>query len=184
MQIGYARVSTSSQTLDGQIDALTKAGCDRVFEETASGARTDRPALRQALDMAREGDVIICYRLDRIARSLPHLIEIMDDLNKRGIGFKSLSENLDTTSSGGRLVFHIFGAVANFELDLIRERTKAGLEAARKRGRIGGRPKKLTDVQINSAKDMFAKGVPAAEIAAAFSVSVPTLYRTIPASSR
>jgi DNA invertase Pin-like site-specific DNA recombinase len=184
MQVGYARVSTGGQNLDGQIKALRNAGCERVFEETASGSRADRPVLKQALEFTRPGDVLVCYRLDRIARSLPHLLDVMGDLNKREIGFRSLSEQLNTTTPGGRLVFHVFGAVAQFELDLIRERTRTGLEAARKRGRVGGRPRKMSAEKVAAAKTLLSDGVPSKEVASMLGISVPTLFRWCPASTR
>lgn len=184
MKVGYGRVSTDQQTTQSQQDALEQAGCDRIFIETASGARTDRTVLKEALDFMREGDMFVVVRLDRAARSLSHLISLLNDLDQRGISFHSINENIDTSSAGGRLVFNIFGAIAEFERDLIRERTQAGLAAARKRGRVGGRPKKLDANQIEAAKVMFANGTPAVEIASAFSISVPTLYRTIPAGIR
>jgi DNA invertase Pin-like site-specific DNA recombinase len=141
MLIGYARVSTQEQTLNLQRDALEKAGCNKIFTDTASGAKTERIGLEEALSYVRKGDTLIVWRLDRLGRSLPHLITTMTDLEERGIGFKSLTENIDTTTSGGKLIFHIFGALAEFERNLIRERTQAGLLAARARGRRGGRPK-------------------------------------------
>ena len=141
MLIGYARVSTTEQTLALQNDALTNAGCSRIFTDTASGATTTRPGLMQAMTFAREGDVLVVWRLDRLGRSLKHLIDTITTLNQQGIGFKSLTEQIDTTTSGGKLIFHIFGALAEFERDIIRDRTRAGLQAARARGRIGGRPK-------------------------------------------
>src|ERR671922_1848540 len=143
MLIGYARVSTHDQTLNLQQDALQKAGCNKIFTDTASGAKTERKGLEQALAYIRKGDTLVVWRLDRLGRSLPHLITTMTDLEERGIGFKSLTENIDTTTSGGKLIFHIFGALAEFERNLIKERTQAGLAAARTRGRNGGRPKAL-----------------------------------------
>lgn len=143
MLIGYARVSTVEQILDLQKDALQKAGCDKIFTDTASGAKSDRKGLAEAIDHLREGDVLVVWRLDRLGRTLKQLIELINDLNDRRIGFKSLQENIDTTTSGGKLIFHIFGALAEFEREVIRERTNAGLEAARSRGRHGGRPKGL-----------------------------------------
>jgi DNA invertase Pin-like site-specific DNA recombinase len=144
MLIGYARVSTHEQTLNLQQDALTKAGCSKIFTDAASGAKTERIGLEEALNYVRKGDTLVVWRLDRLGRSLPHLITTMTSLEERGIGFKSLTENIDTTTSGEKLIFHIFGALAEFERNLIRERTQAGLSAARARGRIGGRPKALT----------------------------------------
>jgi DNA invertase Pin-like site-specific DNA recombinase len=140
MKIGYARVSTEEQSLDMQLDALRAAGCDRVFEDRASGAKEDRPGLAQALDFAREGDELVVWRLDRVGRSLPHLVKIIDDMRDRGIGFRSVTENIETQTPDGRLVMHIFASLAEFERDLIRERTRSGLAAARARGRKGGRP--------------------------------------------
>src|SRR5215211_3468619 len=141
MLIGYARVSTTDQTLALQQDALKAAGCEKIFTDTASGSRTDRPGLSEALDFARAGDTLVVWRLDRLGRSLAHLIESIKDLQQGGVQFKSLQEQLDTGTSGGKLVFHVFGALAEFERDLIRERTMAGLTAARARGRRGGRPR-------------------------------------------
>jgi Resolvase, N terminal domain len=134
MLIGYARVSTTDQTLSLQEDALTKAGCDQIYTDTASGASTERPGLQTALSHLRAGDILVVWRLDRLGRSLPHLIETIKGLDKRGIGFQSVTEHIDTTTSGGKLIFHIFGALAEFERDIIRERTQAGLQAARARG--------------------------------------------------
>src|SRR5918911_1532771 len=141
MHIGYARVSTQDQTLDLQLDALKKEGCEKFYTDTASGAKAEREGLEEALNYAREGDILVVWRLDRLGRSLRHLIETITLLNNRKVGFKSITENIDTTTSGGKLVFHIFGALAEFERDIIRERTTAGLNAARARGRLGGRPK-------------------------------------------
>ena len=135
MLIGYARISTQEQTLNLQQDALHNAGCDRIFTDTASGAQAERKGLEQALSYVRKGDTLVVWRLDRLGRSLPHLITTMTALEERGIGFKSLTENIDTTTSGGKLIFHIFGALAEFERNLIRERTQAGLTAARARGK-------------------------------------------------
>jgi DNA invertase Pin-like site-specific DNA recombinase len=140
MLIGYARISTTDQTLALQQDALTAAGCNKIFTDTASGARTDRPGLTEALSYVRSGDTFVVWRLDRLGRSLCHLIETVRHLQRRGVHFRSLQEQLDTATSGGKLVFHVFGALAEFERDLIRERTMAGLAAARARGRRGGRP--------------------------------------------
>lgn len=141
MHIGYARVSTTDQHLDLQTDALHAAGCERLYTDTVSGAKVDRPGLTAALDACRPGDTLVVWKLDRLGRSLPHLVETVRDLIARGVGFQSLQESIDTTTSGGKLVFHIFASLAEFERDLIRERTNAGLSAARARGRKGGRPK-------------------------------------------
>ena len=141
MIIGYARVSTQDQTLNLQHDALYRAGCEKIYDDTASGAKVDRKGLQDALEHLRAGDVLVVWRLDRLGRTLKQLIELINDLNDKGIGFKSLQENIDTTTSGGKLIFHIFGALAEFEREVIKERTNAGLQAARARGRLGGRPK-------------------------------------------
>jgi DNA invertase Pin-like site-specific DNA recombinase len=154
MLIGYARVSTLDQTLALQQDALTTAGCERIFTDTASGARTDRPGLADALGHLRQGDTLVVWRLDRLGRSLAHLIDTIRDLQERGIGFRSLQEQIDTTTSGGKLIFHLFGALAEFERDLIRERTHAGLQAARARGRLVGRPRRLTSQQVKQLRSL------------------------------
>ena len=144
MLIGYARVSTSEQNLDLQVDALKTAGCEKIFTEKESGASVERQGLNEAISFARKGDVLVVWKLDRLGRSIKHLIKIVTELEEGGVGFKSLNEAMDTSTAGGKLVFHIFSALAEFERDLIRTRTKAGLDSARVRGRIGGRPKKIT----------------------------------------
>src|ERR671928_49521 len=180
MLVGYARISTQDQTLDLQLDALKKAGCEKLYTDTASGARAEREGLEEALNYAREGDVLVVWRLDRLGRSLPHLIETITLLNSRKVGFRSLTENIDTTTSGGKLVFHIFGALAEFERDIIRERTNAGLKAARARGRFGGRHKVLTPAKLRLAQ--AAMGRPdtnVSELCEELGVSRMTLYRHI-----
>jgi DNA invertase Pin-like site-specific DNA recombinase len=185
MLIGYARVSTHEQTLALQQDALTKAGCTKLFTDTASGAKTERKGLDEALNYVRKGDTLVVWRLDRLGRSLPHLITTMTGLEERGIGFKSLTENIDTTTSGGKLIFHIFGALAEFERNLIRERTNAGLTAARERGRIGGRPKALTPRQIRIAQSLYDDPKNSiAEICRTLKISKVTLYRYIKTGER
>src|SRR5947209_14530630 len=144
MYVGYARVSTTDQTLDLQNDALETIGCTKIFTDTASGAKAERPGLTDALAYVRAGDTLVVWKLDRLGRSLKHLIDTITALNNKKIGFKSITESIDTTTSGGKLIFHIFGALAEFERDIIRERTNAGLHAARARGRLGGRPHALT----------------------------------------
>jgi DNA invertase Pin-like site-specific DNA recombinase len=183
MMIGYARVSTVDQNLALQRDALTEVGCQKIFTEQMSGAVKDRPALHDAFEFARSGDTLIVWKLDRLARSMKQLIETVEALRLRGIGFRSLTEALDTTTAQGRLVFHIFGALAEFERSLIRERTQAGLAAARRAGRTGGRPPKLTDEDIEAAKAMLANpDIGVAQIAQRLGVSAATLYRYIPAA--
>ena len=183
MLIGYARVSTIDQNLALQRDALAEAGCGKVFIEQISGAVTDRPALREALEFARSGDTLIVWKLDRLARSMKQLIETIEKLRVRNIGFRSLTEALDTTTAQGRLVFHMFGALAEFERSLIRERTQAGLAAARRVGRTGGRPPKLTDDDVEAAKALLANpDIGVTQIAHRLGVSPATLYRYIPAA--
>lgn len=176
MIIGYARVSTQDQNADLQLDALNAAGCEEVFNESLTGKHRDRPILSQCLRTLRAGDVLVVWKLDRLARSLKDLVEIIDDLQKRSIGFKSLTESIDTTNSAGKLIFHIFGALAEFEHSLIVERTKAGLAAARARGRKGGRKPALSDSDIKKAAAMLSDPkITKAEVAAHFKVSRTTL---------
>src|SRR3954462_5096781 len=156
MLIGYARVSTDDQNLDLQRDALTKAECEQIYTDRVSGTKDKRPGLEEALSHLRSGDTLVVWRLDRLSRSLRHLIDTFTGLQERGIGFKSLQENIDTTTSGGKLVFHIFGALAEFEREIIRERTQAGLQAAWARGRTGGRPKALTPKQVDMLNRLAA----------------------------
>jgi DNA invertase Pin-like site-specific DNA recombinase len=181
MLIGYARVSTRDQNHDLQLDALLEAGCTRVFEEKLSAANRDRPQLQAALDYVRAGDTLVVWKLDRLARSLKQLIETVEMLSERDIGFRSLTENIDTTSSGGRLIFHVFGALAEFERSIIRERTTAGLVAARARGRVGGRPRSLSEEDIHIAKALLRDGkLTIAEIAERLDVVPSTLYKHLP----
>lgn len=181
MKVGYARVSTEDQTLNLQIDALKAVPCDRIFKDVISGVSTERPGLNDALDFVRPGDVLVVWRLDRLGRSLRYLIETINQLNDRGIGFQSLTEQIDTTTPGGKLIFHIFGALAEFERDVIRERTQAGLAAARARGRNGGRPKAKglnTPQKIAMAQRLYAdKKNTITEICLTLGVSRATLYR-------
>lgn len=183
MLVGYARVSTIDQNPELQLDALTAAGCEKVFVEKASGAQRDRPELAAALAYARKGDTIVVWKLDRLARSMRQLIETIEGLEGRGVGFRSLTEAIDTTTAGGKLVFHIFGALAEFERGIIRERTSAGLAAALARGRKGGRPPKLDDNDLKAARAMLAdETIPVGEVARRLRVSPATLYRHMPAA--
>lgn len=176
MIIGYARVSTQDQNPQLQLDALNGAACEQVFYETATGTFRDRPELTACLRTLRKGDSLVVWKLDRLARSLKDLVEIVHDLNHRGVGFRSLTESIDTTSSGGRLVFHIFGALAEFEHSLIKERTIAGLAAARARGRKGGRKPALSPTDVRKAAAMLSDpNITKAEVARHFSVSRVTL---------
>jgi DNA invertase Pin-like site-specific DNA recombinase len=179
MIVGYARVSTVEQILNLQLDALNAASCEKIFTDTISGAKAARPGLEQALSFMRPGDVLVVWRLDRLGRSLKMLIETMNALQARGIELRSLTEQIDTTTPGGKLVFHLFGSLAEFERDLIRERTQAGLAAARARGRQGGRPKKLgTPGKVAMARSLYAdQSLSIADICTTLGVSKATLYR-------
>lgn len=180
--IGYARVSTADQDTALQTDALRKAGCERVFEDTVSGVKADRPGLAAALAYLRDGDVLVVWRLDRLGRSLPHLIETIGALEARGVGFRSLSESIDTTTPGGRLIFHVFGALGQFERDLIGERTKAGLAAAAARGRKGGRKPVVTADKLRRAREHLANGLNVREAAARLKIGKTALYAALHAA--
>jgi DNA invertase Pin-like site-specific DNA recombinase len=181
MLLGYARVSTDQQDHGLQLDALRAAGCERVFVETASGTRTDRPELAKLMEMARQGDVLTIWRLDRLGRSLRHLTEIADDLQRRDIGLKSLTENIDTTTPTGRFMFSILGALAAMEREVLIQRTKAGLDAAAARGRRGGRPAALDEAKVRAARAMLSGGtMTASEVAQQLGCSPSTLYRHLP----
>ncbi|MCF7824817.1 MAG: recombinase family protein [Candidatus Marinimicrobia bacterium] len=178
MNIGYARVSTQDQNLDLQNDALKAAGCENIYTDKMSGAKTKRPGLEEILGFIRKGDTLVVWKLDRLGRSLKHLIQVMQLLDERGIYFKSVQESLDTSTPGGKLIFHVFGALAEFERDIIRERTLAGLAAARARGRKGGRPRKLSKKQVEMAKKLMNdRTIPIDEICKTMGVSKATLYR-------
>ena len=177
MKLGYARVSTAEQDLSLQLDALGDAGCEKIYEDRISGAKADRPGLQEALTYLRKGDTLVVWRLDRLGRSLKHLIETVNDLEEREIGFQSLQEAIDTITSSGRLIFHIFGALAEFERNLIQERTHAGLEAARARGRKGGRPKALDVKKTELLYELYdSKKHTVKEICEMVGISKPTLY--------
>ena len=177
--VGYARVSTAEQDTALQTDALRKAGCGRIFEDTVSGAKAERPGLASALAYLRDGDVLMVWRLDRLGRSLAHLIEVIGALETRGIGFRSLTEAIDTTTPGGRLIFHVFGALGQFERDLIRERTKAGLVAAAARGRRGGRKPVINSEKLQRARNHISKGLSVREAAARLKVGKTALYTAL-----
>ncbi len=181
MFIGYARVSTQDQTPQLQLDALKVAGCERSFVEKASGAQRDRPELQAALGYMRSGDTLVVWKLDRLARSLKQLIETVESLENKKMGFRSLTENIDTTTPGGRLTFHLFAALAEFERSIIKERTMAGLAAARSRGRRGGRPPSLNAKDLAAAKALLSDpGITVEEVAKRLKVSPATLYRHLP----
>jgi DNA invertase Pin-like site-specific DNA recombinase len=177
--IGYARVSTGEQDTALQLDALQKAGCEKLFEDKASGVKTDRPGLTDAISYVRDGDTLTVWKLDRLGRSMKHLIEIVTELEAKGVGFRSITENIDTTISGGRLVFHLFGALAQFERDLIRERTRVGLQAAEERGRRGGRQAVVTPEKLAKARPHLAAGLNVCEAAARVKIGKTALYQAL-----
>ena len=177
MKVGYARVSTHDQNLSLQLDALGRAGCQKIYQDQMSSMKADRPGLQEALSYLRSGDTLVVWRLDRLGRSLKHLIEMVNLLEEQGIGFQSLQESIDTTTSGGRLVFHIFGALAEFERNLIQERTQAGLQAARARGRKGGRPRSLDETKTALLYHLYdAKRHSIQEMCDILRISKSTLY--------
>lgn len=183
MIYGYARVSAGDQTANLQRDALERAGCDRILTDVASGARAHRPELDHMLDLLREGDTVVVWKLDRLGRSMRNLVDLMATFDERGVRFRSLTESIDTSTPGGTLVFNIFGSLAQFERDLIRERTRAGLEAARARGRKGGRPAKLDEKQVREVRRLHeSKTVTVGQIAAMMHVGRSTVYRCLDAS--
>ncbi len=185
MLIGYMRVSTGEQSLDLQRDALDRIGCERVYDDVCSGRATERPGLNQALHVARDGDALVVWKLDRIGRSLPHVVGPVGDLQKRGVGLKVLTGDVDTTTATGRLVFGIFATLAEFERDLIQERTMAGLAAARARGRVGGRPRVMTKQKLKAAMALMADRDNAArDVAKQLSISVSTLYAYVDAKGQ
>ena len=177
MQIGYARVSTQDQDLRLQYEALYQAQCDRIYEDKASGAKALREGLKLALDVLRENDTLVVWKLDRLGRSVK-------DLEQRGVHFKSLTDQIDTSTTSGRFFFHVMASLAQMERDLIVERTRVGLEAARRQGRTGGRKRKMTDLKISAAKQLLRDGVRPREVAKDLGLSIPTLYRWLPASKR
>ena len=180
MIYGYARVSTGDQTTDLQKDALAKAGCDRIFTDVASGAKAHRPELDHMLDLLRKGDTVVVWKLDRLGRSMQNLVDLMTMFDEKGVQFRSLTESIDTSTPGGTLVFNIFGSLAQFERDLIRERTSAGLAAARARGRKGGRPAKLDEKQVREVRRLYeSKSVTAGQLASMMHVGRSTIYRCL-----
>ena len=180
MKLGYARVSTKDQKLDRQIDSLTAAGCEKIFSDKMSGAKFDRPELNMLKAQLRPGDIVVIDKLDRLGRSLKDLIEIVSEMERNGVGFISLQDNIDTTTASGKLIFHIFASLAEFERSLISERTRSGLTAARARGRVGGRPKGLTDEAKRTAmaaETLYrTKQHSVREICEQLGISKPTLY--------
>jgi len=183
MLIGYARVSTQDQNLELQTEALQKAGCKKIFEDRMSGNRAERPGLAQARESLRQGDTLVVWKLDRLGRSVKHLVDLVGELQQQGVQFKSLTDAIDTGTASGRFFFHVMASLAEMERELIVERTRAGLEVARQLGRKGGRKRQMTDSKIKAAKKLLASGVPPRDVASNLGVSVPTLYRWLPAST-
>ena len=181
MLIGYARVSTPEQDLTLQLDALREAGCERTFTDKASGTKANRAGLAEALSHARAGDVVVVWKLDRLGRTMKGLVDLAAELAERGIGFRSLTDGIDTAGTAGKLVFHIMAAMAEMERDLNRERTTAALVVARREGRVGGRKTVMTPKRLEAARKLLAGGMTVREVAPAIGVSVPTLYRHFPA---
>jgi DNA invertase Pin-like site-specific DNA recombinase len=184
MLIGYARVSTTDQNLALQKEALKKAGCERIYEDTISGTRAERPGLTKALEMLRSGDALVIWKLDRLGRSVKNLITLVGEINANGIHLRSLTDSIDTGTTSGRFFFHVMASLAEMERELIVERTRAGLEVARALGRKGGRKRTMTDSKIDSAKKLLSIGVPPRDVAKDLGVSLATLYRWIPASDQ
>ena len=182
MLIGYARVSTADQHLDLQRDALGKAGVDKLFEDIISGSRAERPGLAKAIEHLRDGDTLVVWKLDRLGRSVKHLVTFVEDLQARNVQFRSLTDSIDTSTPAGRFFFHVMASLAQMERELTIERTRAGLHAARQQGRVGGRKRKMTDSKIVAARQLLASGTPPRDVAKNLGISIPTLYRWIPAA--
>ena len=182
--IGYARVSTEDQNLALQLNALKQGGCTRIFTDKIGGARADRPGLNETLSHLRVGDTLVVWKLDRLGRSVKGLVDLVNTLEERGVHFRSLTDRIDTKTPAGRFFFHIMASLAQMERELIVERTRAGLAAARKLGRIGGRKRRMTDNKIKAARRLLTGGTPPRDVAENLGVSVPTLYRWLPASAR
>jgi DNA invertase Pin-like site-specific DNA recombinase len=184
MLIGYARVSTDEQSLDLQLDALKAAGCKRIFTDKVSTTKADHPGLADALSHLRHTDVLVIWKLDRLGRTVKGLVDFVADLHGRKIQFRSLTDGIDTTTPAGRFFFHVMASLAQMERELLAERTRAGLDAARRRGRVGGRKRRMTPGKVESARKLLRGGMAPREVAQSLSVSIPTLYRWLPASSR
>ncbi|MDQ7839259.1 MAG: recombinase family protein [Thermodesulfobacteriota bacterium] len=184
MLIGYARVSSDEQNLDLQLDTLRKAGCKKIFKDKLSGAKQDRPGLAEALQHLRTRDTLVIWKLDRLGRSVKGLIELVGKLQEEGVNFHSITDGIDTTTPAGRFFFHVMASLAQMERELLIERTRAGLAAAKSRGRVGGRKRLMTAGKVEAAKKLINEGMPPRDIAQSLGVSVPTLYRWCPASER
>ncbi|MBE2887218.1 recombinase family protein [Geobacter anodireducens] len=183
MLIGYARVSTQDQNLELQHEALKLAGCERIYEDKVSGSRAERPGLGKVLEVLREGDTLVVWKLDRLGRSVKHLVDLVAELSEQKVHFRSLTDAIDTSTPSGRFFFHVMASLAQMERELTIERTRAGLEVARQLGRKGGRKRQMTDSKIESAKKLLSSGVPPKDVAENLGVSIPTLYRWLPAST-
>lgn len=182
MLVGYARVSTTEQSLDLQLSALKEAGCEKLYQDQISGTKTNRPGLSMALEVLRKNDTLVVWKLDRLGRTVKGLIDLVNELHTKEIHFKSITDKVDTSTTSGRFFFHIMASLAQMERELIAERTKAGLDAAKAKGRIGGRKRKMTQSKMESAKKLLASGILPKDVAVNLGVSIPTLYRWIPAS--
>jgi DNA invertase Pin-like site-specific DNA recombinase len=181
--IGYAPVSTQDQNLELQTEALRKAGCKKIFGDRVSGTRAERPGLIQARESLRRGDTLVVWKLDRLGRSVKHLVDLVGELRQEGVQFKSLTDSIDTGPASGRFFFHVMASLAEMERELIVERTRAGLEVARQLGHTGGRKRQMTETKVKATKKLLASGVPARDVASNLGVSIPTLYRWVPAST-
>ena len=184
MRIGYTRVSTEEQSLDLQLDALKNAGCRRVFTDKASATKADRPGLVEALSHLRSGDMLVIWKLDRLGRTVKGLVTFVADLKDRGVQFRSLTDGIDNTTPAGRFFFHVMASLAQMERELTAERTRAGLDAARRRGRVGGQKRRMTPEKVESARRLLSGGMSPRDVAQNLGISIPTLYRGVPATSR
>lgn len=183
MLIGYARVSTAEQNLDLQIAALNNVGCEKIYQDQLSGTKVTRPGLSTALEVLRKNDTLVVWKLDRLGRTVKGLIDLVNELQQKEIHFKSITDNVDTSTPAGRFFFHMMASLAQMERELMVERTKAGLAAAKAKGRVGGRKRKMTQSKIESAKKLLASGILPKDVAQNLGISIPTLYRWIPASN-
>lgn len=182
MLVGYARVSTVDQNLDLQLSALREVGCEKLYQDQISGTKTNRPGLSMAIEVLRKNDTLVVWKLDRLGRTVKGLIDLVNQLHQKEIHFKSITDNVDTSTPAGRFFFHVMASLAQMERELLAERTKAGLAAAKSKGRIGGRKRKMTESKIESAKQLLSSGTLPKDVAQNLGISVPTLYRWIPAS--
>jgi len=182
MLVGYARVSTVDQNLDLQLSALKEVGCEKLYQDQISGTKTSRPGLDMALEVLRKNDTLVVWKLDRLGRTVKGLIDLVNQLHQKEIHFKSITDNVDTSTPAGRFFFHVMASLAQMERELMAERTKAGLAAAKAKGRVGGRKRKMTQSKIESAKQLLANGTLPKDVAQNLGISIPTLYRWVPAS--